>query len=230
MLAAVCLLTNSEEQNQDLAGVDEKLYNIQTINTLNEWAVVEKEEAAGEEGYESGKGTNSAEWIQMKEETFPVEKLQKYNEAEHEEVMDSLTHLLQNNEEAYEDLEIIYTAPIENARITSDFGTRTHPVSGEEIFHSGIDFAARKGTTILAAADGTVRETGFDKSVGKYVILQHINGEMTYYTCCEEVLVKQGDEVKAGSRIATVGNSGASTGAHLHFALSRNGEYIKPVL
>lgn len=196
MLAAVCLLTNSEEQNQDLAGVDEKLYNIQTINTLNEWAVVEKEEAAGEEGYESGKGTNSAEWIQMKEETFPVEKLQKYNEAEHEEVMDSLTH----------------------------------PVSGEEIFHSGIDFAARKGTTILAAADGTVRETDFDKSVGKYVILQHINGEMTYYTCCEEVLVKQGDEVKAGSRIATVGNSGASTGAHLHFALSRNGEYIKPVL
>lgn len=86
LLAAVCLLTNSEEQNQDLAGVDEKLHNIQTINTLNEWAVVEKEEAAGEEGFESGKGTNSAEWIQMKEETIPVEKLQKlqkYNEAEH---------------------------------------------------------------------------------------------------------------------------------------------------
>lgn len=86
LLAAVCLLTNSEEQNQDLAGVDEKLYNIQPINTLNEWAVVEKEEAAGEQGIESEKGTNSAEWIQMKEETFPVEKLQKlqkYNEAEH---------------------------------------------------------------------------------------------------------------------------------------------------
>lgn len=96
LLAAVCLLTNSEEQNQDLAGVDEKLYNIQPINTLNEWAVVEKEEAAGEQGIESEKGTNSAEWIQMKEETFPVEKLQKlqkYNEAGHEEVMDSLTHL-----------------------------------------------------------------------------------------------------------------------------------------
>lgn len=94
MLAAVCLLTNSEEQNQDLAGVDEKLYNIQPINTLNEWAVVEKEEAAGEQGIESEKGTNSAEWIQMKEETFPVEKLQKlqkYNEAGHEEVMDSIS-------------------------------------------------------------------------------------------------------------------------------------------
>lgn len=94
LLAAVCLLTNSEEQNQDLAGVDEKLYNIQPINTLNEWAVVEKEEAAGEQGIESEKGTNSAEWIQMKEETFPVEKLQKlqkYNEAGHEEVMDSIS-------------------------------------------------------------------------------------------------------------------------------------------
>jgi len=82
----------------------------------------------------------------------------------------------------------------------------------------------------VAAADGNVVETGFEAYCGNYVIIQHINGELTYYTSCKEILTAKGAEVKGGEQIATVGKTGASTGAHLHFAVSREGVFIEPEL
>lgn len=102
-------------------------------------------------------------------------------------------------------------------------------MTGEEKAHNGIDFAAEKGADVLAAADGTVYRTGFDSANGNYVILYHaLSGEYTYYTHCQEILVTEGNSVIAGQKIAAVGSTGRSTGPHLHFALSRNGEYIEP--
>ena len=112
----------------------------------------------------------------------------------------------------------------------SGFESRIHPVTGEEHIHSGLDLAAEKGTEILAAAEGTVYETGFDKNAGNYVILLHGNGEMTYYANCDTILVEAGKKVKAGEQIATVGSTGSATGAHLHFALSYQGSYTEPVI
>lgn len=129
---------------------------------------------------------------------------------------------------AYNDIAILYTYPVADARISDVFGTRVHPVTGEERIHSGVDFATDKGTPVTAAADGTVMETGFDANCGNYVILQHVNGDMSYYACCNEILKKEGEKVKQGEQIATVGNTGMSTGAHLHFAVSRNGNFIEP--
>lgn len=141
---------------------------------------------------------------------------------------DQFENLLLNETGIHNDMRILYSYPVESARISDGFGTRIHPVTRQEKLHSGIDFAADAGTAVTAAADGTVVETGFDVECGNYIILQHSNGDMTYYACCEEILGEEGSEVKRGEQIATVGSTGLSTGSHLHFAVSRGGSYIEP--
>lgn len=122
----------------------------------------------------------------------------------------------------------IYISPLSEYRISNDYGSRVHPLSGETLFHSGVDLAAEKDTPIGAAAPGIVLKTGFDTNCGNYVILRHLNGDATYYAHCAEILASEGQTVNAGEPIATVGSSGTSTGPHLHFAQSRDGNYIQP--
>lgn len=126
------------------------------------------------------------------------------------------------------DVDIIYDKPCNYTRISDVFGGRTHPITGEVIWHEGIDYAAAEGTDIWAAADGVVYETGFSAEYGNYVVLLHINGDMTYYCHCQGVTVKKDNQVKRGDKIATVGSSGQSTGPHLHFALSQDGQFVNP--
>lgn len=126
------------------------------------------------------------------------------------------------------DVLIYYDYPVENARISDDYGIRVHPLTKQEKMHSGIDFAAEQGTAVTAAADGEVVAAGYDAECGNYIILRHINGDMTYYTACAEITASVGDKVKRGEEIATVGSTGRSTGPHLHFAVSRDGQYVKP--
>lgn len=115
-------------------------------------------------------------------------------------------------------------------RISDTFGERTHPATLKVRKHDGIDLAAENGAAVLAAADGVVIQTGFDYTSGHYVVLYHeVSGEYTYYCHCAEILVSEGEKVNVGDKIATVGSTGLSTGSHLHFALSRNGEYKEPV-
>ncbi len=95
--------------------------------------------------------------------------------------------------------------------------------------HNGIDIPADQGTVILAAADGTVTETGFDSAKGNYLILDHGDGLTTLYAHCRNVDVKEGDTVKAGEMIAAVGSTGMSTGPHLHFEVRQDGEAQNPV-
>lgn len=112
--------------------------------------------------------------------------------------------------------------------VAGTYGTRYHPIKEEASFHSGIDLAAAKGTPIHAVADGCVYRTGFDEENGNYVIVIHGNGEVTYYAHCESVSVHAGEFIERGAQIATVGSTGKSTGAHLHFAVSRQGMFILP--
>ncbi len=144
---------------------------------------------------------------------------------------DSTSVLLINPSGNYYDVEILYTIPLPEGsyRITSPYGKRVHPVTGAVLEHNGIDFAAEEGTDIYAAADGWVYETGFHSYCGNYVIVCHDNGEVTYYMHCSEILVEDGQSVTRGETIARVGSTGASTGPHLHFAVSYGGEYIEPV-
>lgn len=130
--------------------------------------------------------------------------------------------------ESFPDIEILFAYPVDGARISDEFGSRIHPVSGAVLFHLGMDFAAEAGTPITAAADGTVVKTGYDYECGNYLILLHENGAATYYFHCRDILAEEGKKVKIGEQIATVGSTGKSTGPHLHFGVSRGGDYIEP--
>lgn len=123
---------------------------------------------------------------------------------------------------------IIYDKPCDYSYIPDVFGGRTHPITQEIIKHDGIDYVAEEGTDVVAAADGVVYATGFSAKYGNYVVLLHVNGEMTYYCQCQKVIVEKDAQVKRGEKIATVGSTGQSTGSHLHFALSSHGQFVNP--
>lgn len=127
-----------------------------------------------------------------------------------------------------EEVELIFDKPCNYTRISDAYGSRVHPVTQEVQWHEGIDYAAEKGSDVYAAAAGVVYETGYSAKYGNYVVLLHINGQMTYYCQCDEILVGKDDHVERGSIIATVGSTGMSTGPHLHFAISSYGEFVDP--
>lgn len=117
------------------------------------------------------------------------------------------------------------------SRISSNFGYRYHPVTGQYKLHKGVDIAAAKNTPILAAADGKVTTAWATEhgSYGKYVIIDHGGGYVTLYAHCNSVSVRAGDTVKRGQTIAKVGKTGTATGYHLHFEIRENGNYINPM-
>ncbi len=103
--------------------------------------------------------------------------------------------------------------------ITSKFGVRTHPISGDLRFHAGVDIAADKNTPIYSAFDGEIIVADYDQWNGNYLKISHDNDIMTVYCHCEKLNVKKGDYVNAGDIIGYVGSTGSSTGPHLHFEL-----------
>lgn len=119
-------------------------------------------------------------------------------------------------------------APIDGAEVVSHFGNRDDPLTGRRAFHGGIDFKARPGTDIQAAAGGVVTWSGFKADFGRVVEIDHGNGLVTRYAHASELHVKVGDVVTPGDRIAAVGTSGRSTGPHLHFEVLKRGEATDP--
>ena len=107
--------------------------------------------------------------------------------------------------------------------ITSRFGTRVDPISGEIKTHGGTDIAAPLGTPILAAADGVVVAATWHNTSGYYVRIKHNNTYSTLYAHCSVLYVTAGQEVKQGQVIADCGSTGYSTGPHLHFEVIQNG-------
>ena len=112
--------------------------------------------------------------------------------------------------------------------ITSNFGYRTSPYTGEREFHKGLDIAGRMGTPIYAAADGVVVYASQKRSLGYAVKLRHGYGMETVYGHMQEVLVKAGDTVKRGQQIGRMGSTGRSTGPHCHYAVLVNGKGVDP--
>ena len=110
----------------------------------------------------------------------------------------------------------------------SGYGKRKSPTAGASSNHKGIDISASTGSSIVAAAGGTVSIATYSYSAGNYVVVNHGNGLSTVYMHCSQLLVSAGDTVKAGQTIAKVGSTGYSTGSHLHFAVRKNGSYVNP--
>lgn len=117
-----------------------------------------------------------------------------------------------------------------HGEITSEYGDRTNPVTGEYIMHSGVDIAASQGTEIGAAYDGIVTEVGSNSVGGNYINLVHRDGSETFYCHCSKIIAEEGAVIRAGETIALVGSTGRSTGPHLHFEISVNGKTVDPLI
>ncbi|HKU68128.1 MAG TPA: peptidoglycan DD-metalloendopeptidase family protein [Candidatus Baltobacteraceae bacterium] len=112
--------------------------------------------------------------------------------------------------------------------ITSPFGYRRNPFGGGMEFHQGLDIAAPMGTTITAAASGTVISAGWYGGYGNYILIDHGGGMATGYGHCSQIFVSVGQEVQKGQAIGAVGSTGASTGPHVHFEVRINGKPVDP--
>ncbi|MFO7713360.1 M23 family metallopeptidase [Desulfosarcina sp.] len=112
--------------------------------------------------------------------------------------------------------------------MTSSFGQRVSPFTGRKEFHKGVDIANRNGTAILATANGVVAFAGEKGTMGNVLVIDHGHGMITRYAHLSEFLKKQGAKVKRGDIIAQMGNSGRSTGPHLHYEVHLNGVPINP--
>lgn len=113
--------------------------------------------------------------------------------------------------------------------LSSGFGYRTSPFTGQKEFHKGIDISARLKAPIIAPANGIVVFVGWDHGYGKSIIISHGHGIKTRYAHLQKALVKKGQYVKRGDTIALVGSTGRSTGPHLHYEVHVNGMAVNPL-
>ena len=112
--------------------------------------------------------------------------------------------------------------------VSSYYGYRKNPATGNEEFHRGVDIAVPTGTTVYAAHDGTVTAAAYDSHYGNYVAIE-IDGYTTKYAHMDSISVSAGQEVEKGAVIGTTGNTGSSTGSHLHIECLYDGEYYNPL-
>ena len=114
------------------------------------------------------------------------------------------------------------------AWISDWYGWRKDPFSGARSFHTGIDIGVDAGTPVRAAMEGMISEVGYNSSFGNYILIYHHAGWMTLYGHLQSTAVKEGQRVAQGQRIAYSGNTGYSTGPHLHFSVFKNGRTVNP--
>ena len=119
--------------------------------------------------------------------------------------------------------------PVGSTSISSYFGYRSAPTAGATTYHQGIDISASEGSSIYAAASGTVTTVAYNSAMGNYVVISHGNGVCTIYEHCSSIYVSDGQSVSQGSTIAAVGSTGVATGAHLHFGVTVGGSYVNPL-
>ena len=128
-------------------------------------------------------------------------------------------------------IKALMKTPINGARLSSGFGMRKHPILGYNKKHQGVDFAAPTGTPIMAAGTGHVEFVGNNGGAGKYIRIKHLNGYKTSYSHLSKYAsgMKKNVKVRQGQVIGFVGNTGMSTGPHLHYEVIFNGKRINPM-
>lgn len=122
-----------------------------------------------------------------------------------------------------------YIKPIYGGHMTSTFGPRKRPTKGASTYHKGIDWGVPQGTPVYASCGGVVAKAGWGSGYGNVVYINHPDGKQTRYGHLSRVLVKAGQSVSQGQKIALSGNTGVSTGPHLHFEILVNGTHVNPL-
>jgi murein DD-endopeptidase MepM/ murein hydrolase activator NlpD len=154
-----------------------------------------------------------------------IERLES-EAASQEESLSELIKLLQSKKEM-----LVHTPSIwpVHGWVTSGFGFRINPFTGLTQMHEGLDISNRVGTPVVATADGIVSDTGKDYFLGNVVVISHGFGMTTRYAHLNKILIRAGQKVKRGDKIAEVGTTGRSTGPHLHYEVRVNGVPVNPV-
>ncbi|RKN84050.1 M23 family metallopeptidase [Paenibacillus ginsengarvi] len=147
--------------------------------------------------------------------------------------IDSLSGALAETNKQAQELQHTLTVtpsiwPVDSRTVSSNFGVRIDPFTKTASFHSGLDIAGRTNDPIYAAADGVVLSSGWNKSEGNSVLIDHGNGLRTLYMHLNELVVAKGDRVKKGELIGKMGSTGRSTGPHLHYGIFKNGAAVDP--
>jgi murein DD-endopeptidase MepM/ murein hydrolase activator NlpD len=119
--------------------------------------------------------------------------------------------------------------PVRNPIVSSSFRRRKHPVYKVQKFHTGIDFAEPKGTPVYATGSGIVIRKGYNSGYGCYIEIEHAGGFRSFYAHLSKTLVNAGDSVRMGKHIACVGNSGLTTGCHLHYEIRKDNRFLNPI-
>lgn len=122
-----------------------------------------------------------------------------------------------------------YIKPISGGRLSSNFGGRKAPTKGASTYHKGVDWATPTGTAVVASSGGVVAKAGWGSGYGYVVYINHPDGRQTRYGHLSKVLVSAGQTVSQGQKIALSGNTGVSTGPHLHFEILVNGSQVNPL-
>ncbi|NTU97574.1 MAG: M23 family metallopeptidase [Chlorobiaceae bacterium] len=116
-----------------------------------------------------------------------------------------------------------------NGPISSEFGMRVHPIRRTTLFHAGVDISVSSGTKVLATGDGVVSFAGWEGGYGQKVTITHGYGFRTTYAHLSKAIVRAGQRIHRGDIIALSGNTGMSTGPHLHYEVMKNGVHVNPV-
>ena len=122
-----------------------------------------------------------------------------------------------------------YIKPLSGGRLSSGFGGRSRPTRGASTYHKGIDWATPVGTAVMASSAGTVAKAGWGSGYGYVVYINHGDGRQTRYGHLSKVLVSAGQKVSQGQKIALSGNTGISSGPHVHFEILINGSQVNPL-
>jgi murein DD-endopeptidase MepM/ murein hydrolase activator NlpD len=167
-----------------------------------------------------------------KEMGVPVEAVLDANDLDNDKISAGMMLFIPGARMAKDELKLamgeLFIYPLKG-RLTSPFGWRNDPISGVRRYHAAMDIAVPIGTPVKAAMDGKVASTGTNATYGKYVIMSHGGSYQTMYAHLSSILVKQGASVNQGAKIAESGNTGYSTGPHLHFAVYKNNRAINPL-
>ena len=118
--------------------------------------------------------------------------------------------------------------PVNANRISSSFGRRSDPMNGQSAFHDGIDLSGKRGSEVRVTADGKVVDRGYNDSYGWYIRVDHGNNYSTIYAHNSKIIARWGSQVKRGDVIANLGNTGRSTGPHLHYEIRHKNRPINP--
>lgn len=165
----------------------------------------------------------------LNEDVKPLSDLEPKIEPKVEEVQDPTMNMTQEEKDIYQILASTSVLRPVNGELTSKFGERVDPITKKDSVHTGADFAVVVGTQVKSAISGTVVEVQYgNKSFGNFVRIKN-SDIVTTYAHCSAIKVKEGEKIKQGDIVALSGNTGKSSGPHLHFEVSKAGRLVDPM-